>query len=46
MLSVTTVLLLIAFVLTLVNGLSARKPPLWIAVLFVCLALLVGPYVR
>jgi len=46
MLSITTILALIALVLTLASGLSARKPPLWIAVLFLCLALLVGPFIR
>jgi hypothetical protein len=44
MLTITTLLALIALVLTLINGLTG-KVPLWVAVLFVCLAMLVGPYI-
>lgn len=39
--SVTTILLVIAAVLAVVSGVTARVP-LWIAVLLICLALLVG----
>lgn len=48
MISVTSLLILIALVITLLNGLAVppRQPPLWIAVLFLCIALLVGVFVR
>lgn len=49
MLSVTTLLVLIALIITMMNGLVVppRQPPqLWIAVFFLCLALLVGVIVR
>ena len=44
MISVTVLLVLIAMVLTMISGMTG-KVPLWIPVLFVCLALLVGTVV-
>ncbi len=41
MFSVTTILVLIAFLLTILHGVNGRVP-LWIAVLLLCVALLVG----
>ena len=41
MLTVPTVLILLAFGLTLLSGITG-KVPLWIPVLLLCLALLVG----
>ena len=43
--SVATVLVLIAFALTLVSGITGRCP-LWIAVLLLCIVHLVGGVVR
>jgi hypothetical protein len=45
MISVTTLLLLIAFVLTLVSGITG-KVPLWVPVLLLCVALLAGVVIR
>jgi hypothetical protein len=45
MFSVSTVLVLIAFALTLFHGVTG-KPLLWVAVLLVCIALLVGSLAR
>jgi len=43
--SVATVLVLIAFALTLVSGITGRCP-LWIAVLLLCIVHLVGGVIR
>lgn len=45
MLSVTGVLVLIAFGLTLVSGITGRVP-LWIPVLLITIAMLIGSVVR
>ncbi len=45
MYSVTTVLIVLAFVFTLISAISG-KVPLWIAVLLLCLAGLVGVLVK
>jgi hypothetical protein len=45
MLSVTSVLVLIAFGLTLLNGIKGQ-PPLWLPVLLMTIAMLIGVLVR
>lgn len=45
MISVSLLLLLLALAFTLIHAVTG-KVPLWIAVLFVCLVLLIGTVVR